>query len=86
MRWAVTTRHCRVAGKWGTAGQCEKEPQNVVGQTEDEIEYDVVRVVEARRKPKIGNVPDVCDRSYGAPCMEEGASSWTTWEGSRAWV
>ena len=86
MCWTVAARHRRVADKWGTTGQSEKEPQNVVGEADDDIEYDVVCVVEARRKAEIGDVPDECNRSYGAPCMEEGASSWTTRKGRRAWV
>ena len=86
MSRAVAARHRRVASEWGTTGQSKKEPQNVVEEAEDDIEYDVVRVVKARRKAEIGNVPDVCNRSYGAPCMEERASSWTTWKAGRAWV
>lgn len=82
----VAARHRRVAGKWGTTGQSEKEPQNVVAEADDEIEYDVVCVVEARHKAEIGNVPGVCNRCYGAPCMEEDASSWTTRKGRRAGV
>ena len=81
----VVARRRRVAGQWGTTGQSEKEPQNVVNEAEYDIEYDVVCVVEAWCKAEIGNMPDVCNRSYGAPCVEEGAS-WPTREGSRAWV
>src|SRR6266849_3652180 len=77
----VAARHHRVAGEWGTTGQSEKEPQNVVDEANDDIEYDIVCIVEARCKAEIGNVPDVCNRGYGAPCMKEGAPSWTTWKG-----
>jgi hypothetical protein len=82
----VAARHRRIAGQCGTTWQRELQPQYVVDEAKDEIENDVVRVVETRRQPEIGNVPDVRNRCQGAPCMIQGASVWTTWKARRAWV
>ena len=85
MRGPVAAAHSRIAGEWGATGQGEQEPQHIVREPEREVEHDVIRVVEARRQPEIGDVPGVSECDQSAPHVENRTAPWTTRKG-RAWV
>jgi hypothetical protein len=74
----IGRRHVGKADKRRAAGQRKHEPKSVMCESNHEVEYDIVGVVESRCETQIRDMCYVCEGCQGSPSVEEWTSSRAT--------